>query len=85
MESEFKAFGRRSSDFDADIFGEVIERSLAKTTCYNLNLPKIGQELLALRVSICACARTVRVLGVRTRSGYFAPTLSVSENWNQRA
>lgn len=47
MKNNFGAFNRRSSDFGAYIFGDVIDGSLAKTTCYNLKLPKTGKELLA--------------------------------------
>lgn len=79
-----EAFGARSSDFGADIYGDTIDRSLANATCKNLNLPRIGQEQLALQVPICASARTIRALRVSTQSGHFAPTLCESESWNQR-
>lgn len=55
MEFEFRAFGQRSLDFGADIFGDVVDRSLAKTTRYNWKSHETEKYLLALRMPICAC------------------------------
>lgn len=61
MEFAFGVFDQRSLDFCTEIFGDVIDGSSAKTLCQNLNFLGIGQELLALQVSICALARTDRM------------------------